>query len=62
MLHSSAPGCECSKTKLILLVLQSFLNLCLVFHYTCPFSRLLLTHLLFHFSQQLCIIVLMQRV
>jgi hypothetical protein len=33
-------------------MLQSFLNLCLVFRYRCPFTSVLLTHLLFQFCQQ----------
>jgi hypothetical protein len=62
VLPSSAPGYEWSQTKHILLMLQSFLYFCLFSRCICPFNSLLLSHLPFHFSQQFCIIVLMQTV
>ena len=63
VLPSSASGYEWSKTKHMLLMMQSFLYFCLLFiRCRCSSSSVLLTHLLFHFSQKFCIIFLIQRV
>ena len=45
-----------------LLMLRPFSISVLFFRCRCPFNSLLLSHLLFHFYQQFCIIFLMQKV